>query len=206
MWFCPFGSYRLSTLLCMSLMEWEESTLWGGRSRHCENRFWSTRASVCSETPPPAMTVPYNWSRSRLQKYTHAHCTLYVHYILNRWLLDQYFSFDSCSSFCVQIGHYHGVMTSMLGLGQLSTVITQVNGVLANKWVSLTVIMRRWTLTCPFQGQTSVFKLNSRSTTQSLTHPFKLWGSVLSGLSNLLICKHWVNSLIMSWINPTCSL
>ncbi|XP_023286121.1 serine/threonine-protein kinase ATR-like, partial [Seriola lalandi dorsalis] len=31
-----------------------------------------------------------------------------------------------------QIGHYHGVMTSMLGLGQLSTVITQVNGVLAN--------------------------------------------------------------------------
>ncbi|TKS86901.1 Serine/threonine-protein kinase atr [Collichthys lucidus] len=33
----------------------------------------------------------------------------------------------------LQIGHYHGVMTSMLGLGQLSTVITQVNGVLANK-------------------------------------------------------------------------
>ncbi|KAM4625275.1 serine/threonine-protein kinase ATR [Polymixia lowei] len=32
-----------------------------------------------------------------------------------------------------QIGHYHGVMTSMLGLGQLSTVITQVNGILANK-------------------------------------------------------------------------
>uniref|UniRef100_A0A3B4Z4L9 Serine/threonine-protein kinase ATR n=1 Tax=Stegastes partitus TaxID=144197 RepID=A0A3B4Z4L9_9TELE len=32
-----------------------------------------------------------------------------------------------------QIGHYHGVMTSMLGLGQLSTIITQVNGVLANK-------------------------------------------------------------------------
>uniref|UniRef100_A0A8C3ATP9 Serine/threonine-protein kinase ATR n=1 Tax=Cyclopterus lumpus TaxID=8103 RepID=A0A8C3ATP9_CYCLU len=32
-----------------------------------------------------------------------------------------------------QIGHYHGVMTSMLGLGQLSTVITQVNGVLASK-------------------------------------------------------------------------
>ncbi|KAF6726268.1 Serine/threonine-protein kinase ATR [Oryzias melastigma] len=32
-----------------------------------------------------------------------------------------------------QIDHYHGVMTSMLGLGQLSTVITQVNGVLANK-------------------------------------------------------------------------
>uniref|UniRef100_A0A669BAQ8 Serine/threonine-protein kinase ATR n=1 Tax=Oreochromis niloticus TaxID=8128 RepID=A0A669BAQ8_ORENI len=32
-----------------------------------------------------------------------------------------------------QIAHYHGVMTSMLGLGQLSTVITQVNGVLANK-------------------------------------------------------------------------
>lgn len=36
-------------------------------------------------------------------------------------------------SLCEQIGHYHGVMTSMLGLGQLSTVITQVNGVLANK-------------------------------------------------------------------------
>nr|XP_057946886.1 serine/threonine-protein kinase ATR isoform X2 [Doryrhamphus excisus] len=37
-----------------------------------------------------------------------------------------------------QIGHYHGVMTSMLGLGQLSTVITQVNGVLADKhqWTS----------------------------------------------------------------------
>nr|XP_061780459.1 serine/threonine-protein kinase ATR-like [Nerophis lumbriciformis] len=37
-----------------------------------------------------------------------------------------------------QIAHYHGVMTSMLGLGQLSTVITQVNGVLANKhqWTS----------------------------------------------------------------------
>lgn len=32
-----------------------------------------------------------------------------------------------------QIGHYHGVMTSMLGLGQLSTVITQVNGVVANR-------------------------------------------------------------------------
>ncbi|XP_072313429.1 serine/threonine-protein kinase ATR [Eucyclogobius newberryi] len=32
-----------------------------------------------------------------------------------------------------QIGHYHGVMTSMLGLGQLSTVVTQVNGVLANR-------------------------------------------------------------------------
>ncbi|KAJ8270327.1 hypothetical protein GJAV_G00113060 [Gymnothorax javanicus] len=32
-----------------------------------------------------------------------------------------------------QIGHYHGVMKSMLGLGQLSTVITQVNGVLANR-------------------------------------------------------------------------
>ncbi|KAM8833099.1 serine/threonine-protein kinase ATR [Synchiropus picturatus] len=32
-----------------------------------------------------------------------------------------------------QIGHYHGVMTSMLGLGQLSTVIAQVNGVLANR-------------------------------------------------------------------------
>ncbi|RVE57450.1 hypothetical protein OJAV_G00216500 [Oryzias javanicus] len=32
-----------------------------------------------------------------------------------------------------QIDHYHGVMTSMLGLGQLSTVITQVNGVLANR-------------------------------------------------------------------------
>uniref|UniRef100_A0A3B3YIZ0 Serine/threonine-protein kinase ATR n=1 Tax=Poecilia mexicana TaxID=48701 RepID=A0A3B3YIZ0_9TELE len=36
-----------------------------------------------------------------------------------------------------QIGHYHGVMTSMLGLGQLSTVITQVNGVLASQqWKS----------------------------------------------------------------------
>ncbi|KAM9356452.1 serine/threonine-protein kinase ATR isoform 2-T2 [Pholidichthys leucotaenia] len=37
-----------------------------------------------------------------------------------------------------QIVHYHGVMSSMLGLGQLSTVITQVNGVLANKqqWTS----------------------------------------------------------------------
>ncbi|XP_077396162.1 serine/threonine-protein kinase ATR isoform X2 [Festucalex cinctus] len=37
-----------------------------------------------------------------------------------------------------QIGHYHGVMTSRLGLGQLSTVITQVNGVLADKqqWTS----------------------------------------------------------------------
>uniref|UniRef100_A0AAY4APV8 Serine/threonine-protein kinase ATR n=1 Tax=Denticeps clupeoides TaxID=299321 RepID=A0AAY4APV8_9TELE len=32
-----------------------------------------------------------------------------------------------------QIVHYHGVMNSMLGLGQLSTVITQVNGVLANR-------------------------------------------------------------------------
>ncbi|MBN3304026.1 ATR kinase, partial [Amia calva] len=32
-----------------------------------------------------------------------------------------------------QIVHYHGVMKSMLGLGQLSTVITQVNGVLANR-------------------------------------------------------------------------
>ncbi|XP_041120696.1 serine/threonine-protein kinase ATR-like [Polyodon spathula] len=32
-----------------------------------------------------------------------------------------------------QILHYHGVMKSMLGLGQLSTVITQVNGVLANR-------------------------------------------------------------------------
>ncbi|MGH0145669.1 UNVERIFIED_CONTAM: hypothetical protein FKN15_015304 [Acipenser sinensis] len=32
-----------------------------------------------------------------------------------------------------QIIHYHGVMKSMLGLGQLSTVITQVNGVLANR-------------------------------------------------------------------------
>ncbi|XP_055785850.1 serine/threonine-protein kinase ATR isoform X2 [Salvelinus fontinalis] len=32
-----------------------------------------------------------------------------------------------------QIGHYHGVMSSMLGLGQLSTVVTQVNGVLANR-------------------------------------------------------------------------
>uniref|UniRef100_A0A8C2EDE4 Serine/threonine-protein kinase ATR n=1 Tax=Cyprinus carpio TaxID=7962 RepID=A0A8C2EDE4_CYPCA len=32
-----------------------------------------------------------------------------------------------------QIVHYHGVMNSMLGLGQLSTVITQVNGVLASR-------------------------------------------------------------------------
>ncbi|KAL6468384.1 hypothetical protein MHYP_G00240610 [Metynnis hypsauchen] len=32
-----------------------------------------------------------------------------------------------------QIVHYHGVMSSMLGLGQLSTVMTQVNGVLANR-------------------------------------------------------------------------
>ncbi|CAN9502464.1 unnamed protein product [Ophioblennius macclurei] len=32
-----------------------------------------------------------------------------------------------------QIGHHHGIMTSMLGLGQLSTVIMHVNGVLANK-------------------------------------------------------------------------
>nr|XP_023680216.1 serine/threonine-protein kinase ATR isoform X1 [Paramormyrops kingsleyae] len=32
-----------------------------------------------------------------------------------------------------QIAHYHGVIKSMLGLGQLSTVITQVNGVLANR-------------------------------------------------------------------------
>ncbi|XP_076837125.1 serine/threonine-protein kinase ATR isoform X2 [Brachyhypopomus gauderio] len=32
-----------------------------------------------------------------------------------------------------QIVHYHGVMNSMLGLGQLSTVMTQVNGVLANR-------------------------------------------------------------------------
>ncbi|KAG2462678.1 ATR kinase, partial [Polypterus senegalus] len=32
-----------------------------------------------------------------------------------------------------QIAHYHGLMKSMLGLGQLSTVITQVNGVLANR-------------------------------------------------------------------------
>nr|XP_015216835.1 PREDICTED: serine/threonine-protein kinase ATR isoform X1 [Lepisosteus oculatus] len=32
-----------------------------------------------------------------------------------------------------QIVHYHGVMKSMLGLGQLSTAITQVNGVLANR-------------------------------------------------------------------------
>ncbi|XP_063067093.1 serine/threonine-protein kinase ATR [Engraulis encrasicolus] len=32
-----------------------------------------------------------------------------------------------------QIGHYHGVMTSLLGLGQLSSVITQVNGVLASR-------------------------------------------------------------------------
>ncbi|KAG7457149.1 hypothetical protein MATL_G00243500 [Megalops atlanticus] len=33
----------------------------------------------------------------------------------------------------LQIAHYHGVMKSMLGLGQLSTAITQVNGVLANR-------------------------------------------------------------------------
>ncbi|XP_035133972.3 serine/threonine-protein kinase ATR isoform X3 [Callithrix jacchus] len=32
-----------------------------------------------------------------------------------------------------QIIHYHGVVKSMLGLGQLSTVITQVNGVHANR-------------------------------------------------------------------------
>ncbi|XP_006869932.1 PREDICTED: serine/threonine-protein kinase ATR [Chrysochloris asiatica] len=32
-----------------------------------------------------------------------------------------------------QIVHYHGVVKSMLGLGQLSTVITQVNGVHANR-------------------------------------------------------------------------
>ncbi|KAL2098334.1 hypothetical protein ACEWY4_007541 [Coilia grayii] len=32
-----------------------------------------------------------------------------------------------------QIGHYHGVMNSLLGLGQLSSVITQVNGVLASR-------------------------------------------------------------------------
>ncbi|XP_029973557.1 serine/threonine-protein kinase ATR [Salarias fasciatus] len=32
-----------------------------------------------------------------------------------------------------QIGHHHGIMTSMLGLGQLSTVIMHVNGILANK-------------------------------------------------------------------------
>ncbi|KAF5895245.1 Serine/threonine-protein kinase ATR, partial [Clarias magur] len=32
-----------------------------------------------------------------------------------------------------QIVHYHGVMSSMLGLGQLSTVMTQVNGVLASR-------------------------------------------------------------------------
>uniref|UniRef100_A0A8C4SRD0 Serine/threonine-protein kinase ATR n=1 Tax=Erpetoichthys calabaricus TaxID=27687 RepID=A0A8C4SRD0_ERPCA len=32
-----------------------------------------------------------------------------------------------------QIAHYHGLMKSVLGLGQLSTVITQVNGVLANR-------------------------------------------------------------------------
>ncbi|XP_066475341.1 serine/threonine-protein kinase ATR [Tiliqua scincoides] len=37
-----------------------------------------------------------------------------------------------------QIIHYHGVVKSMLGLGQLSTVITQVNGVLARRpeWTS----------------------------------------------------------------------
>ncbi|KAK2505823.1 hypothetical protein MC885_005294 [Smutsia gigantea] len=33
----------------------------------------------------------------------------------------------------LQIIHYHGVVKSMLGLGQLSTVITQVNGVHANR-------------------------------------------------------------------------
>ncbi|XP_072852125.2 serine/threonine-protein kinase ATR [Pogona vitticeps] len=32
-----------------------------------------------------------------------------------------------------QIIHYHGVMKSMLGLGQFSTVVTQVNGVLAKR-------------------------------------------------------------------------
>ncbi|XP_042558922.1 serine/threonine-protein kinase ATR [Clupea harengus] len=32
-----------------------------------------------------------------------------------------------------QISHYHGVMNSLLGLGQLSSVITQVNGVLASR-------------------------------------------------------------------------
>ncbi|XP_067898685.1 serine/threonine-protein kinase ATR isoform X4 [Heterodontus francisci] len=37
-----------------------------------------------------------------------------------------------------EIIHYHGLMKSMLGLGQLSTVITQVNGVLASRpeWTS----------------------------------------------------------------------
>ncbi|XP_077477545.1 serine/threonine-protein kinase ATR [Stigmatopora argus] len=37
-----------------------------------------------------------------------------------------------------QIGHFHGIMTSLLGLGRLSTVITQINGVLADKqqWTS----------------------------------------------------------------------
>ncbi|XP_014733404.1 PREDICTED: serine/threonine-protein kinase ATR isoform X1 [Sturnus vulgaris] len=37
-----------------------------------------------------------------------------------------------------QIIHYHGAVKSMLGLGQLSAVITQVNGVLANRseWIS----------------------------------------------------------------------
>ncbi|XP_044288721.1 serine/threonine-protein kinase ATR isoform X2 [Varanus komodoensis] len=36
-----------------------------------------------------------------------------------------------------QINHYHGVVKSMLGLGQFSTVITQVNGVLAKRpeWI-----------------------------------------------------------------------
>ncbi|KAJ3613478.1 hypothetical protein NHX12_019727 [Muraenolepis orangiensis] len=32
-----------------------------------------------------------------------------------------------------RIGHYHGMMSSMLGLGQLSSVITQLNGVLTNR-------------------------------------------------------------------------
>ncbi|KAK0130626.1 Serine/threonine-protein kinase atr [Merluccius polli] len=32
-----------------------------------------------------------------------------------------------------QIGHYHGMMSSMLGLGQLSSVITQLDGVLTNR-------------------------------------------------------------------------
>uniref|UniRef100_A0A8C9W423 Serine/threonine-protein kinase ATR n=1 Tax=Scleropages formosus TaxID=113540 RepID=A0A8C9W423_SCLFO len=33
-----------------------------------------------------------------------------------------------------QIAHYHGVLKSVLGLGQLSTVISQVNGVLASRY------------------------------------------------------------------------
>ncbi|MBZ3872591.1 Serine/threonine-protein kinase ATR [Sciurus carolinensis] len=40
---------------------------------------------------------------------------------------------DSEDGFIKEIIHYHGVVKSMLGLGQLSTVITQVNGVHANR-------------------------------------------------------------------------